>query len=323
MMENQNELPVLHIRSSRAVISAGYTLYTANFRKLVHASWPMAVFYAIAMGLFSSFYVTEMPRIVVQLMAGNSLQGNMTPMLTGDIAIALLLALLQILATVLLFSVGVASLREHLATNVIQQPAHWYGHFDRKALWHTLKGMLWVGLAVLVIEGLASAVSYCAIGYLGRIATIVGFILIMLLALAIQLPLSYVLPKYLLTEKGHFANICAKGYPVAIRRLGAVFIVTLVVVIITMLLTLIVQLPANILYMANLQSQMGALYGDPLGMPEYIGRLNFAVFVLMGFLQAFIHLSTLFPLYYLYGSIEQQEQERNEMKQQEPANRSI
>ena len=49
-------------------------------------------------------------------------------------------------------------------------------------------------------------------------------------------------------------------------------------------------------------------------MPEYIGRLNFAVFALMGFLQAYIHLSTLFPFYYLYGSIEQQEKERKEMK---------
>jgi hypothetical protein len=35
------------------------------------------------------------------------------------------------------------------------------------------------------------------------------------------------------------------------------------------------------------------------------------VFVIAGFIQAYVHLSTLFPLYFAYGSIEQQKIERN------------
>ena len=33
----------------------------------------------------------------------------------------------------------------------------------------------------------------------------------------------------------------------------------------------------------------------------------------MGFLQGYIHLSTLFPYYFLYGSIEKQEEERRQL----------
>ena len=56
---------------------------------------------------------------------------------------------------------------------------------------------------------------------------------------------------------------------------------------------------------------MGVMYGDPYNMPSYIGWLSALVFLLIGFIQAYIMLSFLFPLYYMYGSIEAHEQEKN------------
>ena len=87
----------------------------------------------------------------------------------------------------------------------------------------------------------------------------------------------------------------------------------LVVGIVTTLLSAIVMLPYYILTTAIVKSQIGLLMGDPLGMPEYMSWMPSVVFAISGFIQGYLHLSMLFPFYYLYGSIEQQEKERKEM----------
>ena len=55
---------------------------------------------------------------------------------------------------------------------------------------------------------------------------------------------------------------------------------------------------------------MGYLTGDPYNMPSYIGWLAAAVFLIIGFIQAYIVLSFLFPLYYMYGAIDTHEKEK-------------
>ena len=55
---------------------------------------------------------------------------------------------------------------------------------------------------------------------------------------------------------------------------------------------------------ANIKAYTGAAMGDPLGMPDYLPTLTFIAFTIAGFVQAYVHLVTLFPFYYAYGSIE-------------------
>ena len=57
---------------------------------------------------------------------------------------------------------------------------------------------------------------------------------------------------------------------------------------------------------------MGFISGDPLGMPSYIGWLASVVFLLIGFIQAYVMLSFLFPIYYMYGAIDAHEIKRKE-----------
>ena len=85
---------------------------------------------------------------------------------------------------------------------------------------------------------------------------------------------------------------------------GILFATLLITMIITMLLTLFCEFPAFIIGTANIKAYMGAAMGDPLGMPEYQPTLTFIAFAIAGFVQAYVHLATLFPLYYAYGSIE-------------------
>ena len=63
---------------------------------------------------------------------------------------------------------------------------------------------------------------------------------------------------------------------------------------------------------ANWQSKMGVLNGDPVGMPDYVLWLTIGVFVIAGFIQAYIWMTVLGPGYMMKGSIAQQEKERNE-----------
>jgi hypothetical protein len=87
-----------------------------------------------------------------------------------------------------------------------------------------------------------------------------------------------------------------------------VFVTTLLISI----FSLFTSLPAVILTIANQAATIGYINGDPLGMPSYIGWLAVVVFLLIGFLQAYVMLSFLFPIYYMYGSIDAHESERKE-----------
>lgn len=87
-----------------------------------------------------------------------------------------------------------------------------------------------------------------------------------------------------------------------------VFVTTLLISV----FSLFTSLPAVILTIANQTATIGYLTGDPLGMPSYIGWLAAVVFLLIGFIQAYVMLSFLFPIYYMYGSIDAHESERKE-----------
>ena len=97
-----------------------------------------------------------------------------------------------------------------------------------------------------------------------------------------------------------------------LRHLGMILIVTIVCIFVISALTLFTSLPTFIMMAANWESQIGMLNGDPSGMPEYVRWMTIIVFLLAGFIQAYVMLSFLFPIYYMYGSIDAHESERKE-----------
>ena len=97
-----------------------------------------------------------------------------------------------------------------------------------------------------------------------------------------------------------------------LRHLGMILIVTIVCIFVISALTLFTSLPTFIMMAANWQSQMGVINGDPSGMPEYVRWLTIGVFLLAGFIQAYVWLTFIGPTYMLRGSIAQREIERKE-----------
>ena len=103
------------------------------------------------------------------------------------------------------------------------------------------------------------------------------------------------------------------------RHWGFIFVVVLVAAIVEVLLMMLLSLPAIILSAANTQSIMGVAIGDPVGLPSYMPALAAGTFLIIGFLQAYVMLSVLFPIYYMYGSIDAQEQEKQDFNKQQQA----
>ena len=116
----------------------------------------------------------------------------------------------------------------------------------------------------------------------------------------------------LLRKKGLMENAGPVKLKAWLRHFGMILIVTIVSLFVVSILTLFTSLPTVIMMAANWQTKMGVLNGDPVGMPDYVLWLTIGVFVIAGFIQAYIWMTVLGPGYMMKGSIAQQEKERNE-----------
>ena len=72
-----------------------------------------------------------------------------------------------------------------------------------------------------------------------------------------------------------------------------------------------------IMMAANWQNQIGVLSGDPSGMPDNVRWLTLAVFLIAGFLQAYVWLSVIGPFYLMRGAMIQDENERQKFNKTE------
>ena len=95
-----------------------------------------------------------------------------------------------------------------------------------------------------------------------------------------------------------------------LRRTGLVLIVVIVCLFAVSILILLTSLPMIIMMAANWQDQVGVLSGDPSGMPENVKWLTLVVFLISGFMQAYVWLSVIGPLYMMRGAIIQYEKDR-------------
>ncbi|MBQ6378801.1 MAG: hypothetical protein IJJ56_08415 [Prevotella sp.] len=99
-----------------------------------------------------------------------------------------------------------------------------------------------------------------------------------------------------------------------LHHLGMETLVWLFCLLVVLSLSIITALPMLIVMAANWLNNVGILTGDPDGMPSYMTWLTIIVFLIAGFIQAYVWLTILGPVYLMRGSISQQEKERAEMK---------
>lgn len=106
----------------------------------------------------------------------------------------------------------------------------------------------------------------------------------------------------------------SKRRGVWLHYLGIELLVWTFCLLVILSLSIVTTLPMLIVMAANWINQAGTLSGDPNGMPAYMTWLTVIVFLIAGFIQAYVWLTLLAPLYLMRGSIAQKEKEREEFK---------
>lgn len=129
------------------------------------------------------------------------------------------------------------------------------------------------------------------------------------ISLAILLPFGYVIPKVMLKEKGEKIKPW-KTFKKGFRYSGAIFKMGFLGTIILCVIACIIVIPASILGWAQLSSQLGALEGDPLGVPGYFTPLFLVVLIITMFVISYTCCWLGISFAFLYGSKKTQEEER-------------
>ena len=301
MTDKEKELSVHKIRSIQAAIADGYRLYWNNIGKIFRGSWPSALLYSLSLGLAMAYYFAiVIPGMITMDMTGQPAFGSIATW-CGLMGVYGLFVLLFVC------SAGFAPLREHAATDTICRPARWWGRWPFALTGRALVLGIWITLTItagvaiigLIMWGLISAVGMNTVTASITFAIVVLF-LVVALTLAI-LPLMITCIDRMISERFSLAPPF-KGYGRAAKQMGRLIVTALVVWLVASLASSLAMLPSFILTVADMVAITGAMNGDPVDMPQHLFWMFFATFAISGFLQAYIHLSTLFPFYYLWGN---------------------
>lgn len=306
-------------RSYRSVISAGFGLYFTQFRLFFKASWIMALIYAAVFAALGTLCAIKLPAITAEIMKQTLVQHQLLAreiaeeyLITGGIFIVL--TLLYIVVEAFTFATVLNKLKEHQDTDKMTVPRKWFG-VRTKLMGRTLKGYLFSLLVILIPVLVIAGVIYVLLKYvaLAPITLEVTALIATLFIVLLSFPLIYVAMKYILNKGGYF-SVFSKAYGTGLSHWGHIFTTCLIGGIIISILMGIFCLPAIVLTQANVMAQEGFLNGDPLGMPAYANLLTIVTFFLTGFVLVYLYMPLLLVCYYMYGSIERYEQEKNKLK---------
>ncbi len=164
------------------------------------------------------------------------------------------------------------------------------------------------------LMALILAIVYGALGALSLLmypATILP--LILLAVMPLMIPAFYEVVRHL--SKLHhgywyspFGNLKAR-----FRHSGLLIIVGFTSLLLTMLVSCIILIPAVILCLANKAALIGMMMGDPSGMPAYMTTMTLFTFVLSAFLQFYVSQVMLVHRYYANGAAAAKEAERQKL----------
>lgn len=306
-------------RSYRSVISAGFGLYFTQFRLFFKASWIMALIYAAVFAALGTLCAIKLPAITAEIMKQTLVQHQLLAreiaeeyLITGGIFIVL--TLLYIVVEAFTFATVLNKLKEHQDTDKMTVPRKWFS-VRTKLMGRTLKGYLFSLLVILIPVLVIAGVIYVLLKYvaLAPITLEVTALIATLFIVLLSFPLIYVAMKYILNKGGYF-SVFSKAYGTGLSHWGHIFTTCLIGGIIISILMGIFCLPAIVLTQANVMAQEGFLNGDPLGMPDYANLLTIVTFFLTGFVLVYLYMPLLLVCYYMYGSIERYEQEKNKLK---------
>lgn len=307
-------------RTYRGVISKGLGLYFSHFRLFFKASWMMALLYAVVFAALGTMCAIRLPAITAEVMRQTMVQHQLLSMDTiqeylfiGGAIIVLIL--LYMIVEAFTFATVLNKLKEHQDTGKMTVPRRWLG-INTQLMLRTLKGYLFtlfvVLIPVLIIAGLI--VTLLEFVTLAPVTLTTTSLLLTVAVILLSFPLIYVFMKYTMNIGGGYFSLLPKTYGTGFRHWGHIFTTCLVSGMVICILMSLFCLPAIILTQANVMAQEGFLNGDPLGMPDHANLLTVVTFFLTGFILVYLYIPILPVFYYMYGSIESYEKEKNKLE---------
>ncbi len=337
MGNKTSEYTLFKSRGVSACISAGYGLFSNNFRNIFRATWPWVIVYVLIGGIYGLFYESFNDRpllslalafvgvivsffffaygmmlldfhrrhIVIPPSAGGLLYRE-----PGFSQVKVFKALLM----AAMFYMPMPAARFHAAMRL---PRNARFFFRVNVGWRTIKASVFCLLIVLTVFALfffcyfwaMQASLHLSFGF--QMAILGAGIIMFFVLLLLIMPLYFVTFCYVFRSHTHFFRIFPSAYAVGFRHLPRIFCVSAITLLINLVIGCVIMLPSYVLALAVYKSTFGAMMmGDALALPDNINILVALTGILTGFLGSYLSLSQMYPLYYLYGSIETREEER-------------
>ena len=137
-------------------------------------------------------------------------------------------------------------------------------------------------------------------------------LLFFIIAILLFMPLAYIVPRYMLLEKGKGLHLW-KSYKTGFRHSGAIFKMGFLGGLLLIVCNIVLSIPMSIITGAQIFSQLGVLDGDAAGVPGYFTPLYLIVSTIVFFVYFYMTAWLLISFIYLYGSIESDEKEKAEL----------
>lgn len=179
--------------------------------------------------------------------------------------------------------------------------------------------VLVISLAFLIpgfIEGLAKSMHNSLVPTAMVIIRSVSALIALAAFVFLSPPLVYVFIKYTCDSQTKWMKFF-HYLRIGIRHWGQLFSLVFVDGLIMLVVCAILFIPAIIIGGAQYFSQIGTFYDDPIGVPSYFVPMMFFVFTITFFVYCYIDLWANTTYYYIYGSIETQEKEKNQITKYE------
>lgn len=337
MGNKTSEYTLFMSRSIGACISAGYGLFSNNFRNIFRATWPWVIVYVFIGGIYGLFSESFNGRPFLAL--GLAFVGVMVSFCFFAYGMMLLdyhrrhivippsaggllyresgfgtVKVFEALLMAAMFYMPMPAARVRAAMRL---PRNARFFFRVNAGWRTIKASVFCLLIVLAVFALFFFCGFWVmlaslrLSFGFQMAILGAGIIMFFILLLLTMPLYFVTFRYVFRPHTHFFRIFPSAYAVGLRHLPRIFCVSAIMLLITMVIGSVIMLPSYVLALAVYKSTSGAMMmGDALALPDNINVLVALTGILTGFLGSYLSLSQMYPLYYLYGSIETREEER-------------
>ena len=302
IMEEKKEMDegLFKSRSYLSCLNEGLKLPTRHILSLLRFLYPSLIAGAVVMGLWGVFF-NQITVALTRWMAASEPVVLSFPLFT-----LIILSVLSLLADS--FYMGNVMTAVSRFATAGAWPALRFGEAKREIFNASLRALTCTLVAVVVFSLLIVPVTLW-LGAGNVWVTVVSYVLL----LALGVPYCMVIMDYMLGERRCSLKRMKDGY----QYWGAFFIILFCGGLIMGVLAAVSWLPAGILAYAGHASLMGVLEGDATDLPSYVPALVVFFFMLASVIANVFSWLTLFPLSYLYGSVEARKQEKASFEEEE------